>query len=102
MAYRRPKVLVRIGKLRISISQTAEDVVGSVKEMTQDQVFSLIRAVLLSVGIFIIGDQTGNGHVSATDWATLSAGVLAIVPVIWSMFAHARSQAMRALVGSTK
>ena len=70
--------------------------------MTQDQVLSLVRAALLIAGIFLVTTETHQGAVSATDWQTIVGAILTVVPIIWSMVAHAPSQSTRALAGSTK
>jgi len=70
--------------------------------MTQDQFLSLLRAVLLIAGTFLITTATHKGWISGGDWETLTGAVLTIVPLVWSMFAHAPSKSTREMVGSTK
>jgi len=67
----------------------------------QDQVLALVRAILLIAGTFLVTTETHAGLLSATDWATLSGVALTIIPIVWSMFAHAKAEKLRRLAGAT-
>lgn len=52
--------------------------------MNQDQVLSLIRWGLTAGGSYLVS----TGKITAPDVATISGGLIALVSVGWSMFAH--------------
>ena len=53
-----------------------------------DQLLSLVRAVLVIAGTFIVTSEGHKGMLSATDWQTISGALLIIVPIVWSWFVH--------------
>jgi hypothetical protein len=70
--------------------------------MNQDQILALVRAVLLIAGTFLVTTASHEGVVSDVNWATITGAVLTIIPIAWSMFAHAQNANVRFKVGSTK
>lgn len=52
--------------------------------MNQDQILSLLRWVFATGGTLLASHGVGT----AATWEAVAGGVLALVPVIWSMFVH--------------
>jgi hypothetical protein len=55
--------------------------------MTQDQVMTIVRSILQIVGTSLVSYSAATG-ITEQMWATISGGILMIVPVIWGLYAH--------------
>jgi|GEM_PF-1503369 len=52
--------------------------------MTSDQITGILRAILAALGGFFIG----KGMISAATFDWLTGGVLALAPILWSMWTN--------------
>jgi hypothetical protein len=52
--------------------------------MTSDQITGVLRAILAAIGGYFIG----KGAISAATFDWLTGGILAIVPILWSMWTN--------------
>ena len=58
----------------------------------QEQILSLVRALLQIVGTMLVG----NGIVhSSADWTAISGAVIMLVPIVWGMWAHTHDSALK-------
>jgi hypothetical protein len=65
------------------------------EQMNQDQLLSVVRAVMQIVGTGLM--TTGIGGITSEGWSTITGGVLMIAPVVWGIFAHSESGAVAAV-----
>ena len=52
--------------------------------MTSDQITGILRAILAALGGFFIG----KGMISAATFDWLTGGILAVAPILWSMWVN--------------
>ena len=63
--------------------------------MTQDQVLSIVRAVMQIFGA-IIATYAATTGITEQAWTTITGAVLMIVPVIWGVYVHSRANIVAA------
>lgn len=54
---------------------------------------SVARALLQIIGTTLVAYSTQTG-ITESMWATISGGVLMIVPVVWGLWAHTQTNAI--------
>lgn len=62
--------------------------------MNLDQILSLTRAILAIVGTVL----TTHGSMSQQTWELYAGPILAIVPIVWSLYHHSEGQQLKKAV----
>ncbi len=61
--------------------------------ITQDQVLSVVRWLIATVGGYVVG----KGWLSSEQIVLITGVAVAVVPLVWSLFAHTQANQVRAV-----